>query len=103
MMTAKRRPLVGDECWFVEWCYELAFNECGDVERDLCKMRTRRAETKEEAERIAREVYPQTLNTFGVVDYWPSQFVAYDEADAARYPHAGFWEATAEAESYDGE
>lgn len=105
-MTSKKRPRVGDKCWFVEWCVELAFYDddpAGDLDHDNCKTTCRRVANREEAERLAREVYPQTVGTFGVVEYWPSEFVAYDEDDATRYPHAGFWEATADPEFYEGE
>ncbi len=73
------------------------------MEHDLCKVKCRRVASKEEAEELAREVYPQTTETYGVVEYWPATFVAYDDDDAESYPHAGFWEATADAECYDGE
>lgn len=90
--------------WFVEWCSELAFYEDGSADRDSCKMRTRGFATREEAEKFAKEVWPQTHNTFGIVTYWEAEFTAYDEDDAARYPHAGFWEAIGEHEEvYEGD
>lgn len=106
MTTQKTRPRVGDECWFVEWTYEMAFEGEGEyryVDRDNCKTRTRKVATREEAERLAKEVWPQTVDCWGIVEYWPSQFVAYDEDDASLYPHAGFWEATADSEIYEGD
>ncbi len=102
MTQSKPRPRVGDVCWFVEWCPELAFDESGDVDRDSCVNSIRRVATKEEAETLARKVWPQTQHAWGVVDYWPAEFVPYDEEDAARYPHVGHWEDTADAESYEG-
>ena len=53
-------------------------------------MACRQVATKEEAAKLAREVYPQTTNIFGVVEYWPATFVAYDEEDKALYRHAGY-------------
>lgn len=103
-MDSSKRPRVGDECWLVEWCSELAFyDDSEDVDRDNCKMKVRRAACKEDAERIAREVYPATTTTFGGVEYYPARFVPYDEDDAALYPHAGYWEETADSEYYEGE
>jgi hypothetical protein len=105
----KQKSRVGDECWFVEWVYELVWvdgddtSEYREIDRDNCKTRSRKVSTKEEAERLAREVWPQTHDAFGVVQYWPAQFVAYDEEDAGRYPHVGYWEATDEGECFEGE
>lgn len=105
----KPRPRVGDEAWFVEWTYELAWEDDDDsseyrtVDRDNCKTHCRRVATREEAERLARQVWPETRETFGVVEYWSAQFTAYDERDAAMYPHAGFWESTGEGGVYEGE
>jgi hypothetical protein len=69
----------------------------GDPDRDVT--RVRRVATRKEAERFARTVYPE--DQYGAVRYWPATFVAYDEGDAARYPHAGFWEATGDVETYE--
>lgn len=108
MTTTQKRPKVGDECWFVEWVYELAWRAWGpgeqdrDLIHDACKTRTRQVTTREEAERVAREVYPQTTNAFATVQYWPARFMPYDEDDAAAHPHAGFWEATGETIEYAG-
>jgi hypothetical protein len=99
------RPRVGDSCWFVEWCLEHglvdpAHPEYGsDPDKDVT--RCRRVETREEAERLATEVYP--IDASGFVRYWPAEFVAYDEADAHRHPHAGFWQAAGDEEHYEGE
>jgi hypothetical protein len=93
---------IGDTAWLVEWCAELAFDEAGDVDRDRCRMVCRRVPTQDAAERLARSVWPQAAKTFGAVNYWPVEFVAYDPDDADRYPHAGFWEATAGGEWYEG-
>jgi hypothetical protein len=100
----KTRPTVGDTAWFVEWCYELAFDQGGDVDRDNCKEHRRRFATKEEAAAFAREIWPTTTDKLGIVTYWQADFVAYDEEDAARYPHVGYWEPRGEYdEIYDGE
>lgn len=105
MTKQRKRPTVGDECWMVEWCAKLAFYEDStDVDRDSCKMAIRSFATKEEAVKFSAEIWQSVAqHTFGIVDYWPSRFVPYDEADAARYPHVGFWEATADAETYEGD
>lgn len=105
-MTTKQRPQVGDKCWLVEWCVELAFednNPENGVDHDNCKLKRRQVATKEEAENLAKEVYPQTTNTFGVVEYWPAVFTAYDEGDAIRYPFAGYWKRSGDYEFYEGE
>jgi hypothetical protein len=99
------RPRVGDSCWFVEWCSELAFygdDPNGDVDRDNCKMARRKAASREEAVRLAREVYRIATTTFGVVEFWPATFVAYDDDDAIAYPHAGYWKADADPDYYEG-
>jgi hypothetical protein len=103
MKTKSARFRVGDETWFIEWCPKLVFDENGDCDHDRCVDNVRKAATKEEAERIAREVYPETTNAFGVVSYYPARFVPYDEDDAAEYPHAGFWDAIGETEHYEGD
>jgi hypothetical protein len=99
------RPRVGDECWFVEWCVEIgwvdpAHPEYG-TEPDLDVRRTRMVRTRKEAERLARKVYPE--DQAGTVAFWPATFVPYDAADARRYPHAGYWRATADRDHYEGE
>lgn len=102
----QKRPRIGDECWFVEWCLELAFYDddpTGDVDRDRCKMIERRVATREDAEQLAREVYPVVTQTYGVVEYWPARFVPYSENDAADYPHVGYWDAIGNSEFYEGE
>lgn len=105
----KTKPRVGDECWFVQWAYELAWVD-GDstsadreVDRDECKEHTRRCETKKEAERIAKQVYPETINVFGFVEYWPARFEAYDDDDAIKHPTVGCWVCIADPEEYSGE
>lgn len=104
-MTAKKtnRPRIGDECWWVEWCSALAFDSCGDVDRDNCETRQKRFTTKDEAEKFAREIYPVTTETFGVVEIWPARFEAYDDDDAELYPHVGRWEAIGDVEYFEGD
>jgi hypothetical protein len=108
MTKQAKRPRVGDECWFVEWTYELFWidgddtSEYREIDRDRCKDRTRQVASKEDAERVAKEVWPETHDTFGVVEYWPARFIPYAEEDAADYPHAGFWETIGEVEVYEG-
>lgn len=104
-MTTKQRPRVGDTAWFVEWCVKMGMVDDAHPEYgcnpDKSVMRTRRAADREDAERIAREVYP--LDQTGAVAFWPATFVAYDEDDAALYPHAGHWEPDNDPEYYEGD
>jgi hypothetical protein len=105
MPTVKHKPRVGDTCWLVEWVTKLGLEDENHPEYgcnpDKDKRSIRQVATKEEAERLAREVYPQ--DQYGAVCYWPATFVAYDEDDTGRYPHAGFWEASTDGEYYEGE
>lgn len=98
MAKEKYRPRVGDVRWVVSWVDKLTFDECGDLDRDNCRERRRLFETKAEAERYAREVYPRTVGVFGFVEYWPIQFVSYDGETSC-----GCWKDIADAECYDGE
>lgn len=104
-MATKARPKVGDHRWFVEWCSKLAFyEECpGEVDRDRCEMSRRSFPTREAAWAFAKEVWPATTQTFGIVEVWEAEFTPYDEDDAARYPHVGYWDAVDEyGEVYEG-
>ena len=107
MTIQKTKPRVGDTCWFVEWCVKVGMVDESDPsmghDPDSDVNRSRRVETRAEAVALAREKYGIAKTTTGFVEFWPAEFVAYDEADAAAYPHAGFWEATADAECFDGE
>lgn len=109
MSKQKNRPHIGDECWFVEWTYELAWvngddtSEYREIDRDACKQHTRRVATREEAEKLAREVYPQTTNCFGFVEFWHARYEAYDDNDGSG-PYLAHWQATADyPETYEGE
>lgn len=78
-------------------------SEYREVDRDNCKTRTRRVASKEEAERLAKEVYPQTHNGFGFVEYWHARYEAYDDGDGSG-PYLPHWQATEEhPETYEGE
>ena len=102
-----RRPRLGEESWFVEWVHELAWvdgddsSEYREVDRDLCKTRIRRVATREEAERMAREVWPETHKAYGVVAFWPARYEAYDDQDGEG-PYCHRWEPTADEEYYEG-
>jgi hypothetical protein len=106
--TAKARPRLGDECWFVQWTYELVWidgdstSEYREIDRDNCKERTRRVATKAEAERLAREVYPETVGVFGFVEYWHAVYEAYDDNDGTG-PYLAHWEPTGDPATYEGE
>lgn len=109
MSSTKSQPRIGDEYWFVQWVYELAWvdgdstSEYREVDRDNCKTRTRRVASKEEAERLAKEVYPQTHNGFGFVEYWHARYEAYDDGYGSG-PYLPHWQATEEhPETYEGE
>jgi hypothetical protein len=105
------RPRVGDTIWVAEWIVKLAYYEPGDpesgVDWDNCTSRRRRADTREAARAIAREVLPGVPDTLGhptpAVEIYPMTFVPYDDEDAEAHPHIGFWEVTADVEYYDGE
>ena len=107
MVAQKPKPRVGDTCWYVEWCVKIGLLDESDPSQgcdpDLDVNRTRRVGTRAEALAVAREKWPVAEKTSGFVTYWPAEFVAYDDDDAVAYPHAGFWEATADAEYFDGE
>ena len=99
-MKPKYRPRVGDVRWFVQWCDKLAFDSCGDVDRDNCRERTRMFTSREHAEKFAREVWPQTVDKFGIVEFWEAEFTAYDDGDG---PYLGHWEPTSDRdEVYEG-
>lgn len=100
-----KRPTIGDECWFVEWCIELGLVDAAHPEYgcdpDKNKLRTRCVATRDEAMQVAKQQYPNAIG--GVVSYWPATFTPNDDDDAHLYPHAGFWETTADPEHYEGE
>lgn len=100
MPATRPRPRVGDRSWFVEWTSEIPVDENGDRDIDAAVSHQRRFPTEADAAAFAAEIYPR--DAFGAVAYWESEFVAYDPDDAARYPHAGFWECLADAKHYEG-
>lgn len=109
MAAAKRQPRIGDECWIVEWVYQLAWvdgdstSEHREVDRDNCKTRRRTVATKEDAERLAKEIWPQTHDAFGIVEYWQVRYEAYDDGDGSG-PYLPHWEPVrAYGEIYEGE
>lgn len=102
MVAERRKPVIGDECWEVRWCHASWLDEdgiTGDPDRDSYTVKD--FKTHAAAMAYAKKVYPKCCH--GVVNITPMQFVPYDEADAARYPHAGYWEATGDTEFYEGE
>ncbi len=102
MMTAKRRPTIGDRCWEAEWLREYGIDpETGENDRDADKYVRRNFASREDAIAYAKTVLPQALEPFVMVT--EMEFVAYDEADAGSCPHVGFWEAAADSECYEGE
>ena len=100
-MATKQRPRIGDEHWEVEWLAEIAIDENGDHDPDRSTYTFRYFKNESKARAFAREIYPQSKS--GAVRITPERFVPYDEGDALRFPHAGFWEATADPEWYEGE
>lgn len=99
------QPRVGDRRWFVTWTTDVPLLDPEDpsIGHDYDRAKEHEAEfaTKEEADAHAREVYP--LDWFGAVKVYEAEFTAYDEDDAVRYPHAGYWEQTGDGEHYEGE
>ena len=57
--------------------------------------------TEDAAKRRAAAVLP--IDAFGVVQITPVEFVPYDEADAARFPHAGYWAVCGETVTHERE
>jgi len=102
----RRRTMVGDTAWFVEWTTKQHFydpahpEDGGDPALDTTA--GRRCNTQAEAERIARECY-SLATVYGVVRYWPAEFVPYDPDDAAEYPWVGYWEPTGDDQIYEGD
>lgn len=97
----KTRPRVGDEVWEVEWCKECAVDENGDHDMDGDKMARRHFKTEPEAQDFAVKIFPKCQH--GTVAISPHRFEAYDDDDAVAYPHAGYWECTADPYYYEGE
>lgn len=93
MTASKKRPRVWEECWVVEWCTDL-----DDGSRE-----TAYVATESEAKKLAAEVWPQTVETTGIVEYWLAEFWPFDRADAERLPHAGYWRAPEQKNFYEGE
>lgn len=93
----KTKPRVGDVAWFAEWCHEMAFDEYGDADYDRHKMTRKRFESKEDAVAYASSVADKAAKTLGSVEVWQSEFLAYDEDDAGRFPHAGYWNVCSES------
>lgn len=96
----KEKPKVGDECWFVEWPYELTYDSNGELDPCETKTKQKRVSTKEEAEKLAREMYPETLACGGWVEYWPARYEHYDDGDDPYPPH---WEPCGKIEYYEAE
>ncbi len=93
MTAQKKRPRVGETKWEVEWCSKLAFYEDStDTDMDRCTMSFRYFATEAEAVAFAAKTWPETVKTFGVVEICEVRFTAYDDDDAAEFPHVGFWE-----------
>lgn len=103
IMAMKRpyRPVVGDERWEVEWCVFSFVDENGDGDPDRDRYTSRLVKTWAEAQKEARRVFPTCC--YGSVRITPMRFEPYDEDDAARYPHVGFWEAVGDSVFFEGE
>lgn len=95
---SKARPRVGDIAWFAEWCHEMAFDACGDADFDRHKMTRRRFDSEQDALMYAASVASKAAKTLGQVEVWQARFVAYDDDDALRFPHAGFWDVCSESQ-----
>lgn len=102
--TRKDAPRVGDRLWRVEWCDRLAFDDAGDIDRDRCRIRQRTFTSRDEARDFAVLMWPETHDKLGLVEVDEIEFTAYDEEDAIRYPHIGYWECVNECgEVFSGE
>lgn len=88
------RPRVGDVRYFVEWCAEAVLDENGDFDHDATAEKEKRRGFADEAEAraFAESIYPESRNTYGIVEVCECHFRAYDDADATRYPHVGSWQ-----------
>ncbi len=95
-MQVIKRPRVGDRMFAVEWCDGVPTDENGDAVMDAADDRVKRFATIEDAREFAMRILLKYF--FGSVSITPVEFVAYDEDDALRFPHAGFWEAAGETE-----
>jgi len=95
----KRKPMVGDERYRVEWCESIPIDENGDGDLDAAVYRRRLFATHTAAIAFAKSVLPR--DAFGAVDVTPIRFVAYDDDDAIIYPHVGFWEDVGDGETID--
>ena len=94
---AQRRPAVGDRAWCVDWCAGIPIDpETGDGDIDNADDRTEVFWTKAKADKRANEVAPH--DAWGQAGVTHVEFTAYDENDARRYPHVGFWEPMGEPE-----
>lgn len=104
MTSQKRRPRVGDTCWEVEWCEQLAFDSNGDCDHDRCKMNVRNFDHESDARAFAESVWLKTTDAFGIVQVTPHEYVPYDEDETdPRLMGAGYWEATADSATFSGE
>ncbi len=71
----------------------------GNVDMENCKTRMRLVDTKEEAERLAREVWPLAKNVLGGVHFYRARYHADEDGG-----QPGYWEGTQDdSESYQGD
>lgn len=89
-MRVKKSRKVGDIAWSVDWTANIPVNEFGESDMGAADERCERFTTEAEAVARANEVLP--LDAFGCVLVTKCEFVAYDEDDPGRFPHAGYWE-----------
>ena len=100
MPTTQRQPRVGDRAWHVDWCAGIPLDpETGDGDLDNADYRTETFWLEPDANERARKVLP--LDAFGSVSVTAVEFLAYDDDDAACYPHVGFWEPIGEPEDFN--
>ena len=87
----KTRPTVGDKAWEVDWCKDVPVNKTtGDAEHDKADNRLAYFTNLDEAEKYGVKIFHEDF--FGVVRITPVAFTPYEELDARKYPHAGFWD-----------
>lgn len=94
-----RKWCVGDAGWEVEWCKELPCypDDPDTIDRDNAVMVTRCFDSREEAYRYAKEVYPR--DQFGAVAITPFSI----EPLSDEWPYGAYREYTADSETYEGE
>lgn len=91
--------LIGDLAWQVDWYAGIPFDEYGNADIDNADDRTETYRHQVRAEVRAQEV--TAIAVSGVATVTPVEFTAYDDDDAIRYPHVGYWETIGESKEFN--